>query len=97
MTTTNYVPETFDLIETLAPWLIILDLAIGERAGWELLEHLAQDATVRDIPVIFVSTNSRYRETVEADPARFGAERVLSKPFDLDDLLTAIGALVGPA
>lgn len=81
VTTTNFVPATFDQIAALQPSLIIMDLAIGVRAGWELLEHLAHAAGLRAILVIVVSTNQRYLETVEGDPARFGADRVLSKPF----------------
>lgn len=97
VTTTNYVPKTFDLIETLQPSLLIMDLAVGVEAGWELLESLAQGAAVREIPVIVVSTSPRYRETVEADPARFSADRVLSKPLDIEDLLNAVSELIGPA
>lgn len=97
VTTTNYIPATFAQIEALDPSLIIMDLAIGVQAGWELLERLAKDARVRDIPVIVVSTSPRYLERVEADRARFGADRVLSKPFDLDDMLGAVEALIGPA
>lgn len=97
VTTTNYIPATFAQIEALDPSLIIMDLAIGVRAGWELLERLAKDARVRDIPVIVVSTSPHYLERVEADPARFGADRVLSKPFDFDKMLEAVEALIGPA
>jgi len=97
VTTTNYVPATFAQIEALRPSLIVMDLAIGIQAGWDLLEQLAKGAAVRDIPVIVVSTNLRYLETVEADPARFSADRVLTKPFDLDDLVNAVETLIGPA
>lgn len=97
VTTTNYVPETFAQIAALQPSLIIMDLAVGIQAGWELLERLAKDAGVRDIPVIVISTNPEYLKTVDSDPARFGGQRFLGKPFDLDDLLTAVDDLIGLA
>jgi hypothetical protein len=40
VTTTNFVPETFDQVVALDPSLLVIDLAVGERARWDLLEHL---------------------------------------------------------
>jgi twitching motility two-component system response regulator PilH len=97
VTTTNFVPATFEQIAALDPALIILDLAVGIRAGWDLLERLTHSARLQDIPLIVVSTSPRYLETVQADPGRFGEHRVLSKPFDVDDLLCAVAELIGPA
>jgi CheY-like chemotaxis protein len=97
VTTTNFVPATFEQIEALNPSLVILDLAVGIQAGWDLLERLAHSARLRAIPVIVVSTNPHYLDAVQADPARYGGQRVLSKPFDLDDLLRAVEELIGPA
>ncbi|MGI8406086.1 MAG: response regulator [Thermomicrobiales bacterium] len=56
VTTTNYVPKTFDLIACLQPSLLIVDLVIGEAAGWELLGHLQREAITRGIPVFATST-----------------------------------------
>jgi DNA-binding response OmpR family regulator len=44
VTTTNFVPDTFDAIGALKPDLLIIDLVIGRSAGFELLENLAADA-----------------------------------------------------
>ena len=37
VTTTNFVPRTFDLIDALRPDIVIVDLVIGQEAGWSLL------------------------------------------------------------
>ena len=50
VTTTNFVPETFDQIAVLDPALIIIDLIIGERSGKDLLAHIADEAKTREIP-----------------------------------------------
>ena len=44
VTTTNFVPRTFDQIAALRPDLLIVDLAVDDRAGWELLERLQASA-----------------------------------------------------
>jgi DNA-binding response OmpR family regulator len=97
VTTTNFVPDTFDQIEAITPSLLIVDVAVGDQAGWDLLERLGTTASVRDIPVIVVSTTSRYLDIVRKNPTRFAAQRLLQKPFNLDDLMRAVEELIGPA
>ena len=40
VTTTNFVPNSFDQIQALQPDALIVDVAVGQSAGWELLEQL---------------------------------------------------------
>ena len=95
VTTTNYVPRTFEMIEALAPDLIIADLVAFDRAGWELLEALHQAASTRDIPVIVVSTSPSLLERARAEQARFGGSHFLAKGFDIEEMLAAVAALTG--
>src|SRR5215211_7117018 len=39
VTTTNFVPTSFEQIETAHPDALIVDVVVGHRAGWELLEQ----------------------------------------------------------
>lgn len=95
VTTTNFVPKTFNQIEALEPSLLIIDLAVGINAGWELLEQLGRAASTRDIPVIVVSTSAAILNQVRDAPARFGGQRLLRKPFDLQELLSIVEELIG--
>jgi DNA-binding response OmpR family regulator len=97
VTTTNFVPRTFDQIGGLQPDLLIIDLTIGQQAGWDLLERLRLDALTHSIPVIVVSTMPHLLEQARADADRFGGQLFLSKPFNLDDLLAGIRSLIGEA
>lgn len=97
VTTTNFTPDSFDQIATLQPSLLIIDLAVGERAGWDLLERLEADADTHGIPVIVVSTNADYLEAAKAQPDRFAGQRFLRKPVDLDEVLQKIEELIGRA
>ncbi len=83
-------------LETLRlqrPAVIILDLWLEDAtAGWRLLEALDADACLRHLPVVVCSADSaalRERAALVC-PGR----RTLPKPFDLDDLLEAITALL---
>ena len=42
VTTTNYVPDTFEGIAALHPDVLVVDVAVGQQAGWELLERLSR-------------------------------------------------------
>ncbi len=77
-------------VARLAPDLIMLDLVIGGRvAGWTMLTALHHDPETTDIPVlILTAAGTLIRERMgEIDAWGCG---VLMKPFDLDELMTAV-------
>ena len=97
VTTTNFVPETYEQIATLKPDLLIVDLAVGVEAGWDLLESLANEAETRSIPVIVVSTSGQILNDIKAKPDRFGGQRFLRKPVELDEVVKMVHELIGGA
>lgn len=97
VTTTNYVPQTFEQIAVLAPDLLVIDIVVGVQAGWDLLERLQDEAGTRGIPVIVTSTAPKLLDRVEAESARSGSQRLVAKPFDIDALLRAVEELIGGA
>ena len=97
VTTTNFVPETFDQIEAVTPDLLIVDLEVGKRAGWELLEVLECEAVTKSIPVLVVSTDEQLLRRLNQERERYGIDMSLAKPFDIDAMLNAVQRLVGEA
>ncbi len=97
VTASNYVPEIFTQIALLTPDLIIVDLTITQKAGWELLEKLELETLTRNIPVIVTSTDQSLLDRAQANKERYGFDNYLVKPFDLDVLLAAIEELIGSA
>ncbi|HEX6738546.1 MAG TPA: response regulator [Vicinamibacteria bacterium] len=97
VTTTNFVPNTFEQIEALQPSVLVVDLAVSQRAGWDLLERLRLGARTRGIPVVLFSTDPRLLERARADPARYGGDAFVGKPFDIDEMLGAVERLIGKA
>ncbi len=90
VTTTNFVPETLEQVIALNPGVLIIDLAVGKRSGWDLLERLHATAATVGIPVIIVSTQPAYLTQAREQAARYGAAGLLSKPFNLEDMLSLI-------
>jgi DNA-binding response OmpR family regulator len=97
VTTTNFVPTSFDAITVVQPDLLILDLVYGDRVGWDLLAALRQEATTRDQLILLVSTTQSLLDDAKAQHEAFGGDRYLTKPFDLDDLLAIIKEMIGTA
>ncbi|HWA21402.1 MAG TPA: ATP-binding protein [Caulobacterales bacterium] len=74
-----------DLAARLAPALILLDIRLPDRSGWEVLEALKRDPATAAIPVLVLS--------IEADRARalsLGACDVFTKPANRALLSAAI-------
>jgi DNA-binding response OmpR family regulator len=97
VTTTNFVPLSFETIEATRPDVLIIDLVLGEQAGWNLLSQLRDSASTHDIPVLLVSTTPRILDAAKAHHETFGGDCYLVKPFDLDDLLNLIHDMIGTA
>lgn len=97
VTTTNYVPASFEQIAALQPDVLIVDVVVGQQAGWELLERLHAAAATSGIPVLVTSTSHQLLERAQAHVARYGNHRYLAKPFDLEALLSEIRDLIGEA
>jgi len=97
VTTTNFVPRTWDQISVLQPDLLMVDLVVGQRQGWDLLERLHQYLSTTNIPVIIFSTDPRLLSRAEEQAHRYGGQRFVAKPFDIKILLSAVHQLIGPA
>jgi CheY-like chemotaxis protein len=91
--------ETLDLtrIKTLAPDVIVQDLLFAgtQDAGWKFLTLARLEPDMAHIPIILCTAATE----VVNDPAmaenlnRLGV-RVLLKPFNIDDLLTAMSEVL---
>jgi twitching motility two-component system response regulator PilH len=97
VTTTNFVPNSFAQIAALQPDALIVDIVVGQKAGWDLLERLHDGVTTTGIPVVVVSTSSRLLDEAREQAGRFGTHRYLVKPFDLDALMSMVEEMIGEA
>jgi CheY-like chemotaxis protein len=97
VTTTNFVPRTWDQISVLQPDLLMIDLVVGQRQGWDLLEQLQQHLSTLNIPVIIFSTDACLLTRAEEQAQRYGGQRFVAKPFDIKLLLGAVHDLIGQA
>ncbi len=95
------VVEAADGVECLEqarrwrPDVITLDVVMPRLDGLTVAAELNADAELAAIPVIVVTTSGRPADMVRARAA--GVDAYLTKPYDPDELVQAVRALVGPA
>jgi sigma-B regulation protein RsbU (phosphoserine phosphatase) len=70
--------------------LVLLDIMMPEMNGYEVLEHMKGDATLRHVPVVMVSALDEMASVVRC--IELGAEDYLPKPFDPVLLRARVGA-----
>jgi CheY-like chemotaxis protein len=78
-----------DKLSTERPDVLLLDIVMPRRNGYDLLRALKRNALTRATPVVLVS--SKNQESDRAWGQRQGADDYLGKPFTSDQLLTTVG------
>jgi len=79
-------------IERITPDLVILDVMMPRMDGIDVARYLLTFGGSRRIPIIFLSVKSTEEEMRRG--YRAGADWYLSKPFNKEELLTAVAALL---
>ena len=77
-----------DMLEQNPYDLVLLDIMLPFFDGYELLEYIAP----MEIPVIFVTAKGKVSDRVQG--LRKGADDYIAKPFDADELLARVEAVL---
>lgn len=80
--------EALRQVEKEKPDLILLDIRMPRKNGWEVCQELKSREETRSIPIIFLSAYAQ-REDI-ARGLKMGAERYITKPADPLDVVNAI-------
>jgi DNA-binding response OmpR family regulator len=85
--------EAFELATERAPDLMVLDVMMPRLDGYELTRRVRAEESLRSIPVILLTARSQ-----ETDVSRgfdVGADDYLRKPFNPDELVARVRAVLG--
>ena len=80
------------LIDTYEPDLVLLDVMMPVKSGYEVCQRIRERADWRHIKIIMLTATGREAEMQKGLSA--GADLYVSKPFSTDKLLAAIHGLL---
>lgn len=86
------VREAYKYLKKKKPDLILLDLLMPVTSGFEFLEEIKGSDNMKDIPVVIVSAVGTRKNKEQTK--NLGAVSFISKPVNIDELLTTVRELL---
>ncbi|MCD6429170.1 response regulator [bacterium] len=86
--------EGLKAIREIVPDLVLLDIIMPKMSGFEVMEEMQKDPSIKEIPVIVISNSG---QPVELDKAKqLGAKDWLIKTeFDAREVVEKVRAILG--
>ncbi len=82
-----------EAIRTRAPDLVILDVMLPNRSGYDILNDLRRDQAIGATPVLMLTARGQKKDRDLAE--KLGVNRFMTKPFSNGEILTTVRELVG--
>ena len=79
------------VIRDARPDLVMLDVMLPGKTGFEILAELRSDPSVGDLPVLMLTARGQARDREMALQA--GVSRFMTKPFSNEEMLSAVREL----
>ncbi len=86
--------EALRLIEACVPDLVLLDVMMPRKSGYEVCQRMREHADWRQIKVVILSAKGRDAEVNKG--LALGADLYVTKPFSTRELMTKIKGLLEP-
>ena len=81
-----------EAIRSLKPDLVMLDVMLPGKSGFDILEELRADEETAELPVLMLTARGQSRDREMAE--RAGVSRFMTKPFSNAEVLTAVRDLL---
>jgi len=78
-----------ELLRSLKPDVLLLDLMLPDVNGWELYQQMKADKELAKVPVIIVSARDAEQDAADGYHV-VGNDRFVEKPFEVKDLLDTV-------
>lgn len=79
-------------VRRLNPRMLVLDLMLPKRSGFEVLKDLRADAATASLPVLVLTAKGQALDKARAEELK--ADAFVTKPYANAEVLEAIGRLI---
>ena len=86
--------EALDALRRERPRLVLLDVMMPRKSGFEVCQELRADEALRDTLVLMLTAKGR--DTDVAKGMAMGADAYMTKPFSTKDLVQKVRAMLEP-
>jgi len=86
--------DALDAIHRNKPDLIVLDVMLPGKSGYEILRDLRTEEDNRALPVLMLTARGQDKDRDLA--TQLGATRFMTKPFSNAELLSVVRAMMDP-
>ncbi len=84
--------EALEIAARLVPDLIVLDIILPKKNGFQVCRQLKTEAATQDIKILMLSSKNQASDRFWGQ--KQGADAYITKPFEDEELIAAIGALL---
>ncbi len=84
--------EGLDQARSVEPDVILLDVMMPRLDGYKVCRMLKFDSHYRDIPIVLLTARSGSKDLDTGEEV--GADEYLTKPFDVDEVVSLVDKLV---
>lgn len=85
--------EALALVESFMPDLVLLDVMMPRRSGYEVCQKMRERPEWRDIRIVMLSAKGREAEVSKG--LSLGADAYVTKPFSNRELIARVAELLG--
>ncbi|MET0437293.1 MAG: response regulator [Devosia sp.] len=82
-----------DGVRRLKPRMLVLDVMLPKRSGFDILKHLRADADTENLPVLILTAKGQQQDRRIAE--ELGANGFVTKPYSNAEVVGAVRSLLG--
>jgi len=79
-------------VRRMQPRILVLDIMMPKRSGFEVLKQIRADMATRELPVLVLTAKGQQQDKRVAE--ELGADRFVTKPYSNADVVDAVRALL---
>ena len=82
-----------DAVRSMLPRVLVLDVMMPKRSGFEILKQIRADSATCDLPVLVLTAKGQQQDRRTAE--EFGADGFVTKPYANADVVNTVRQLLG--